>query len=70
MKNLWLPLTWKGLIGKFYNCGILNVRRQIKNSKTLCERKFNFLSCDVLGFCYFSITYDMIIIDKIGLFHY
>ena len=41
------PFTWKRLIGKFYNCGISTVRRQIKNPITSRERKFNFLSRDV-----------------------
>ena len=49
-----VPFTWKRLIGKFYYCGILIVRRQIKNPRTSCEQKFNFLSRDVIGFFSFA----------------
>ena len=44
-----VPFTWKQLIGKFYNCGISTVRRQIKKPITPCKRNFNFLLRDVFA---------------------
>ena len=50
-----LPCTWNRLMGELFKCGISIVRRHIKNPRTSCERKFNFLSCDVLRFLFFWI---------------